>query len=39
MCIVLEMFDECVVIRYFNVTSWKFSGETEDNYTKVSQYS
>jgi len=25
--------------EYFIVMSWKFSGETEDNNTKVSQYS
>jgi len=33
------MFDECVVMRYFIVMSWKFSGETEENHTKVSPYS
>jgi hypothetical protein len=38
MCSVLEMFDECVH-EYFIVMSWKFSGETEDNHIKVSQYS
>jgi hypothetical protein len=38
MLIVLEMFVECVVMTYFIVMSWKFSGETEDSHTKVNQY-